>query len=730
MSDDENHNQDASAVTPELIAATVLEHRRAKASQPTKYRFINVLAGGPGGAGMGGAGTGGGQGGRLRPSNMTGSSDEIAGHHAGQGSGSGFGIGSGTADGAADDDALLDYAEIDQMSSRMAGYWPGAASASTATVPAAGAGTSATTDARSMTLARRPRQSTRNHGGALEPDLQLPIESERSLEPGRVHRTAPSASGLDGGLGGASSARGVADEPVNRSAELGLEPGKPIPTLFAIHYPGNVKNVDRAVTTLGGHAAVNKAAQLNGELQLNFRPEATFSAAVRSDKTRPCASLLVRLQAPTGGMSKDVTISVRGVIATSTQFRALAPVQILPAPPVPAQRSLEGASLDEVGDACIFSRTDMQLPPFSFTHIDQPRTYKFKPPISNSAASNSTAPMAQKSSVRVNFSLSAPQPTGPPRGLPTTRNTAQSARLAKELHRLFQERPIWSRLSLITRLRREGISTSLVMPLLMSTAFRYSTGPWRTLWVRFGYDPRRDPNARSYQMIDLRFAGNVPLAPSLKSERTAASIAASQFADVFIPNTSPSQRQCCMQVCDILLRDVQQLLKTPVPALDVRFGYFRRKDVEAIVTSVKAQTPMTVVLATPELFKAALRNAGVDPERYSPSAITLSEPLGDSSPFAPIPMDTSESATSDVPSLSVAPHLSSSYGGAFLAEQLDDVAEFDVFDQESTDDEADNTTARHPHNEFDNDADDGDDDEYDDKEDDDAYADPFDHDDE
>ena len=28
--------------------------------------------------------------------------------------------------------------------------------------------------------------------------------------------------------------------------------------------------------------------------------------------------------------------------------------------------------------------------------------------------------------------------------------------------------------------------------------------PWRLLWVRYGYDPRKDISARMYQTIDFR----------------------------------------------------------------------------------------------------------------------------------------------------------------------------------------------------------------------------------
>ena len=30
------------------------------------------------------------------------------------------------------------------------------------------------------------------------------------------------------------------------------------------------------------------------------------------------------------------------------------------------------------------------------------------------------------------------------------------------------------------------------------------TGPWRSLWIRFGYDPRKRPEAKIYQVLDFR----------------------------------------------------------------------------------------------------------------------------------------------------------------------------------------------------------------------------------
>eukprot|EP01102_Stenamoeba_stenopodia_P016368 TRINITY_DN5719_c0_g1_i1.p1 TRINITY_DN5719_c0_g1~~TRINITY_DN5719_c0_g1_i1.p1 ORF type:complete len:320 (-),score=87.66 TRINITY_DN5719_c0_g1_i1:83-1042(-) len=40
--------------------------------------------------------------------------------------------------------------------------------------------------------------------------------------------------------------------------------------------------------------------------------------------------------------------------------------------------------------------------------------------------------------------------------------------------------------------------------LLPMVAYKFSNGPWRTFWTRLGYDPRKIPESRIYQIIDYR----------------------------------------------------------------------------------------------------------------------------------------------------------------------------------------------------------------------------------
>ena len=63
------------------------------------------------------------------------------------------------------------------------------------------------------------------------------------------------------------------------------------------------------------------------------------------------------------------------------------------------------------------------------------------------------------------------------------------------------DRPIWSKNAIhaITRIASDRLK--FILPAL---AYYYTTGPWRNQWVRFGYDPRKEPEAGMYQTLDYR----------------------------------------------------------------------------------------------------------------------------------------------------------------------------------------------------------------------------------
>ncbi|XP_066896497.1 general transcription factor 3C polypeptide 5 isoform X4 [Kogia breviceps] len=71
----------------------------------------------------------------------------------------------------------------------------------------------------------------------------------------------------------------------------------------------------------------------------------------------------------------------------------------------------------------------------------------------------------------------------------------------EELRKLFQIRPIWSRNAVKANISVHPDKLKVLLPFV---AYYMITGPWRSLWIRFGYDPRKHPDAKIYQVLDFR----------------------------------------------------------------------------------------------------------------------------------------------------------------------------------------------------------------------------------
>lgn len=48
------------------------------------------------------------------------------------------------------------------------------------------------------------------------------------------------------------------------------------------------------------------------------------------------------------------------------------------------------------------------------------------------------------------------------------------------------------------------VNTPEVRILLLNYGYFQMNGPWRSCYIRYGYDPRKDSEARRYQILDFR----------------------------------------------------------------------------------------------------------------------------------------------------------------------------------------------------------------------------------
>ena len=80
---------------------------------------------------------------------------------------------------------------------------------------------------------------------------------------------------------------------------------------------------------------------------------------------------------------------------------------------------------------------------------------------------------------------------------PKEESVAELKRFGNEgvdaIQHLFNIRPIWSRRAVVYHLGPKAMRIRILLP---RVAYYWTSGPWRTLWTKFGYDPRKNPAAK------------------------------------------------------------------------------------------------------------------------------------------------------------------------------------------------------------------------------------------
>ena len=153
--------------------------------------------------------------------------------------------------------------------------------------------------------------------------------------------------------------------------------------------------------------------------------------------------------------------------------------------------------------------------------------------------------------------------------------------LIKTLEDLFLKRAIWQRASLEEVLGLQSSDWRLGVA-LRRVSYLFLDGPWRKCYVRLGYDPRSDPNARRLQMIDFR---DPFLRANPVTERPAGR------PDVHF-RQAPVNRSQLYQLCDIEDPGIEALLNGPGRMIkaDPHTGWLAESELEAIRNQLKIRS--------------------------------------------------------------------------------------------------------------------------------------------
>lgn len=391
--------------------------------------------------------------------------------------------------------------------------------------------------------------------------------------------------------------------------------------MVCISYPGIVNNLSKALDTLGGLDDINtRYSDSNQRLELRWRPEDPYCKSSYGDSSAT-NNLLLRFKKrkrkrADGTIEYEHKVEIIGTVKVTYRFQGMVDFQYLPMvakPSSPGSQDKEYMSIFEKlivrnpGDIKDWLQNDVPLflPPIIFSRMDMPMEYLYRSEMQHRAGfvnpqdlrpSHLIGTARQRRShhtIFVNFEDKI-IPEGPMPGAEVAlRPKVKTTEVEEKLRALFQQKPIWSRNGLCCKIGSRRDNLRYILPLI---AYYFITGPWRSLWVRFGYDPRKDPAAKKYQIVDFRvrqrsgndiinikakrstFSYKLPtvvskqtsqvaminrleLAPSRETQEVPPSSKSNlESTYIFRANVLPPFRQMFYQICDIEDIDVQSLL--------------------------------------------------------------------------------------------------------------------------------------------------------------------------
>lgn len=289
--------------------------------------------------------------------------------------------------------------------------------------------------------------------------------------------------------------------------------------LVCVEYPALVQNLDRVLESLGGEQTVSKTYDNpNRRLEMRFRPQDPFCHCLCANRFDSSNLLLKVRRRVRKSEPKDAQIHMEivGVIGTTYKFQGMADFQCLAV-------STENGSKMSLYDRIILTRPESHdffeqpqpcfLPPAIFSRLDTPVDYFYRRDVHQNPSG--TLPKVHKNFIGLNRARRPHNAIFVTFNDPVPNESMEAARLTwqricvkecdkkaeQEMRAMFERRPIWSRNAVKANINVQPDKLKLLLPVF---AYYMVTGPWRSLWVRLGYDPRKNPESKQYQMLDFR----------------------------------------------------------------------------------------------------------------------------------------------------------------------------------------------------------------------------------
>lgn len=160
------------------------------------------------------------------------------------------------------------------------------------------------------------------------------------------------------------------------SYEVGLGPNEYI----ALEYPGYIRNVKKAIYSLGGEEGLAAAGDSDGGfIKLSFRPDEPMSHPIYGER-QPHSALLLRISRPKGQPDQDPKLQIVGTVSSAVCFHGLADYQYLPIGSSHTTRDYSNspaANMPERAEPSGVAEPLLCVPPL-FSKNDVPFDYAYK----------------------------------------------------------------------------------------------------------------------------------------------------------------------------------------------------------------------------------------------------------------------------------------------------------------------------------------------------------------
>lgn len=197
---------------------------------------------------------------------------------------------------------------------------------------------------------------------------------------------------------------------------------------------------------------------------------------------------------------------------------------------------------------------------------------------------------------------------------PVLRGRAVYAKLVSLLRLLFKKRPIWLRRALFLGVPPEFRPS--FKSAINNVAYSFQgTGPFFQACIKYGYDPRKDPNSRKYQVLEVRCSH--PLFEAVRQTREQQKGGSNVIDNVVVAGASnvdgqdvgpanitldlfkmpsefilegvPYKKNNFYQICDMMLSPLKEFLREqkPITTYDSRSGFFTQDALGKVHSEVK-----------------------------------------------------------------------------------------------------------------------------------------------